>query len=269
MLEFLTLPFMQRALVAGFILAILLSALGIFVLLRKLAFFGDGIAHSSLAGIALGLLVGFAPLPVAIGWAVLMAIAIYYFEKRTKLPSDALIGIMFTASMALGVVLLSVIPGYQPELISFLFGSILAITVTDIFVIGALAVVIVSWLILRSKHLVFSSIDPDGASVHGVRTELMDILLMIALAVSIVLGVKILGIILVSALLILPPSIGRLVTKSFKSFVTLTIILSEIIVIGGLVVSYYLDTPSGATIILLGSVLFLLVAGLKPLITKS
>lgn len=154
-LEAFTLPFMQRAFIAGFVLAILLSALGIFVLLRRLAFFGDGIAHASLAGIAIGLVVGFAPLPLAIVWGVLMALAIYYLQKRTKLPSDALIGIVFTASMALGVVLISVLPGFQPELISFLFGSILSITLSDVFVITGLAIIILLWLVWRYKHLVF------------------------------------------------------------------------------------------------------------------
>ncbi|MFH1632008.1 MAG: metal ABC transporter permease, partial [bacterium] len=135
--ELLTYPFMQRALIAGAILGVLLASLGVLATLRKMAFFGEGVAHASLAGIAIAVLAGFTPLPFAIAWAVLIAVIIYTLERATKLPSDTLIGILFTASMALGVILIGQTQGYQPELLSFLFGSILTIKSIDLIIIAS------------------------------------------------------------------------------------------------------------------------------------
>jgi zinc transport system permease protein len=260
MFEILTYPFMQRAIVAGVIIALLLSALGVFVLARRMAFFGDGVAHASLAGIAIGLLAGFAPLPIAMVYAVFVALLIYWFEQSTRLSSDAIIGILFTSSMALGVVLLSFIPGYQPELIGFLFGNILAIQSMDIWLLALVAFPILIWLFVWRKSILFTSIDEDSATVSGIPTLLHTILLYITLAVSVVLGVKILGIILVSALLVTPAATSRLFNSSFKGFFTSAIIISEFTVITGLLLSFLVDAPSGAMIILVSSAVFFIVA---------
>ncbi len=260
MLEILTLPFMQRAMIAGVIVGVLLAALGVFVVVRKMAFFGDGIAHASLAGIAIGLLAGFAPLPIAILYAILVALAIYWFEKSTKLSSDTIIGIFFTASMALGVVLMSLIPGFQPELISFLFGNILAIGTVDVVTVAILSAIILTWLFIWKKELTFVSLDRDGAKLAGINAELHNIIFYIALATSVVLGVKILGIILVSALLLIPAATSRLLSDTFNGFFVIAIVFSILTVILGLLLSFFLDAPSGATIILVSTAVFFAVA---------
>lgn len=252
--------FMQRAFVAGAVLALLLAALGIFVTIRKMAFFGDGIAHSSLAGIAIAVLAGLSPLPVALVWAVVIALLIRWLEKNTRLPSDTLIGIFFTASMALGVILMSFTKGYQPELVSFLFGSILAIRSIDLILIVSLGAAIMLWLLLSFRQLTYMSLSEDQAAIAGIPVRLQTVVLYVALATATVLGVKILGIILVSALLILPSATSRLLTSTLKGHVVMSLVLAEIMVFAGLAVSYLYDLPSGATVILVGTAMFALAA---------
>lgn len=257
-LEIFSYPFMQRALIAGLILGLLLSSLGIIATLRKMSFFGEGIAHASLAGIAIAILTGFSPLPIAIIWAIVVALFIYLLERSTKLHSDTVIGILFTASMALGVVLMSQTTGYQPELISFLFGSILAINTVDLIIIAILSAIILTWFYPSLSQLTYLSLSEDSATVSGIRTKIQTIIFYVALAIATVLGVKILGIILVSALLILPVASSRLIAKSFSSYVLWSIVICEASVVIGLYLSFIKNLPSGASIVLVASGFFVL-----------
>lgn len=265
LLDFLTFPFMQRAVIAGVFLGLLLASLGVFVALRNMAFFGEGIAHASLAGIALALLAGVSPLPMAMAWAVILALLIYFLENKTRLSIDTMIGIFFTSSMALGVILMNLTTGYQPELISFLFGSILAVSFFDLLVIGTCTVVIMIWLILSQRQLTLLSLSEEQAIIAGVPVRLQTALFYVALALATVLGVKILGIVLISALLIIPPAISRMSTESFRSHFVWSVIFSELIIFSGLAFSFYLDFPSGATIVLLGTLVFFATAIIKAI----
>jgi zinc transport system permease protein len=260
LLQMLAFPFMQRALLAGAILAVLLAVLGVFVAVRRMAFFGDGIAHSSLAGIAIAVLMGWSPLPVALAWAVLVALTIRRLERSTRLPSDALIGIFFTASLALGVALMSFSRGYQPELVSFLFGSILAVSPLDLVVMTGLSVVILAWLLSNFRRLTFMSLSEDAARVSGVSVEAQTSLLYVALALATVLGVRVLGAVMVSALLIIPAATARLLTHSFRafSFVAAGVSLGAVLV--GLVASYLLNLPAGAAVVLVAAGVFFITA---------
>jgi zinc transport system permease protein len=255
-MEMLAYPFMQRAFIAGIVLGILLASLGIFVTVRKMSFFGDGIAHSSLAGIAVAVLTGLSPLPVALVWALLVALLIWRLERSTRLSSDMLIGVFFTASMALGILLMSLTRGYQPELVSFLFGSILTIQTFDLMIIVAVASLIMAWLIASFKSLTFMSLAEDSANVSGINVPAHTAALYVALAFATVLGVKILGIILVSALIILPAAASRMLSDSFRGYVVMTMIVSELMILSGLMLSYLYDLPSGATIVLVGAGFF-------------
>lgn len=249
---------MERALTAGVILAFLLALLGTFVVLRNMAFFSDGIAHASLAGVALGIIFSLNPLLVAIILSIVFSIIIFFLEDRYKLSGDTAIGILFTSGMALGVLLISMQPGYQPELISFLFGNILAITQLELLIIGITSVFIALFIFLYLKKLILISLDPETAYISGIHVKRLQLGLNIVLAVSVVLGIKVLGIILVSALLIIPVAIGKLFARSFKTLVVSSVAVSEIIVISGIIVSYYLDLPTGPSIVLLGTILFIM-----------
>lgn len=254
--DVLQLPFMQRALLAGVILALLLASLGVFATLRRMAFFGEGVAHASLAGLAIALLAGVAPLPVALLWAFLVAALMFIIEQRTTLPRDTVIGILFTASMSLGVVLMSLTEGYQPELFTFLFGSILAIRQADILVLATAATVILTGLVVFGRQLFLLCVNEDSARIAGIHTNVVTLLLYFALAAAMVLGVHMLGIILVSALLIIPPATGRLLATSLRSYVVLANVFAVAAVLVGLVLSAMLNLPSGASIVLVAAGVF-------------
>lgn len=262
-LEALSYPFMQRALVAGLFLALLLPALGVFATLRRMAFFGDGIAHASLAGIALALLGGLPPLPVALVWAVLVALYIYRAERVSGVSSDSAVGIFFTASMAFGVIVMSFTRGFQPDLISYLFGSLLSIGTTDLLAIAVVSAAVLTWIAVSYRGLTFLCLAEESANVAGVATERQLLVLYIALALATVIGVKILGIVLVSALLVLPPAVARLMSQTFNGFFFLSLVFGELFVVLGLFLSYAYDLPSGATIVLLGTATFILASLLE------
>ncbi len=268
MFDFLNYPFMVRALISGSFMAILLGWLGTFVVTRKMSLIGDGVAHASLAGIALALLLGWAPIPVAVVFAVIIAILIYLIEKKTNISSDMAIALMFTTGMAVGIILLHFYQGYQPELVSYLFGNILTINISDFYNILAFGSLILIFLIVFYRQILFSTFDPIGAYLSGLRVWFYDLLLYISVAVAIVLSIKLIGIILVSALLVTPSAIAKLFSKSFKSFVVYTVISSVLVVVSGLLASYFLDLPSGAVIVLVGTLIFTITFVLKKLIKK-
>ncbi len=250
-------PFVQRALLAGIFSGALLAVLGIFVVLRKMAFFSDGIAHTALAGVAIALLVGQQPLLWAVGVGVIFSLAIYFLEKKTDIAPDSLIGILFTSSLALGVVFMNFKKGYQPDLLSFLFGNILTIRSEELWVIIPLAAVILCVVLFNFSKYLFICLNDEIARVSGIHTEIFRLMLYVLLAVSTILAIKMFGIILVSALLIIPVSFSKLFARSAKSLLALSILFVEVIVIGGSLISLYFNLPTGAVIVLTGTVLFI------------
>ena len=257
-------PFFQRALVVGVLLAALLAVLGVFVLMRRMAFFADGIAHASLAGIAIGILAAFNPMAVAIVLAALAGYLVYVLERRLKLAGDTAIGIIFTAGMALGVMLMSFKPGYQPELMSFLFGNILSVARLDLVLIAAIGIIVLAFLAFNFKPLALLALNRESAILSGIRISLLDPLFYVLLSVSVVLGIKVLGIILVSALLITPVATAKVLASSLRQTLILSILLGELAVLLGLLASFLLNLPTGPTIVLISAIIFALVA-----ITKS
>lgn len=269
MLELLSYPFMQRALIAGVLLGSLLALMGIFVVLRRMAFMSDGIAHASLSGVAAGLLFGTNPLLSAIGFAAVFAAIIAYLERRTKLSSDAIIGLIFTSGMALGIVLLSFSAGYQPELTSYLFGNILSLQWNELALMAVLGIVIAAFILARYRQLALFILNQETAYVHGIRIELYRMMLYVGVAVAVVLGMKLLGIILVSALLIIPVTTAKLLAKSFRVLMILSILAANLAVIVGLLVSAAFNLPPGATIILCGMGLFILAALARKILASK
>lgn len=256
LLEAISLPFMQRALLAGILVAPLLGGFGLIASMRKMAFFGEGIAHASLAGVAIALFAGIAPLPLSLAWACLIGVLVYVLERRTNVSTDTAIGILFTASMALGIVLISKTPGYQPELMSYLFGNILSVRTFDLNMLLVSTPLLLGWLAWSFHNLTLTSISEDLARVRGIATERTLFFFYVLLAIALVLSVKIMGIILASALLIIPPAIGKTLAASYRGFLVHTLLSSVFIVVLGLLLSYVLNAPSGATIVLVGAASF-------------
>jgi zinc transport system permease protein len=258
LMELLSEPFVQRALLAGVFSGALLAILGIFVALRKMAFFSDGIAHTSLAGVAVALLLGQQPLVWAAITGVLFAILIYFLEKKTDIAPDSLIGILFTSSLALGVVLMHFKSGYQPDLLSFLFGNILTIKSVELSVIVPVMAVIGFVVVAGYRKFIFVCLNEELSRIAGMRPELHKIGLYIMLALASILSIKMFGIILVSALLILPVSFAKLFARNAKSLLVLSLIFVEVIVLAGMAASLILNLPTGAAIVLTGTVIFIL-----------
>jgi len=265
MFEILQLEFMQRALIAGIILAPLLSVLGSFATLRKMSFLADGVAHASLLGVALAILVGVAPFSGAFVIGLVFGILVFLLDRYTNLASDAIIGIIFTTGLALGIILISLQPGYQPDLISFLFGNILAITWGNVWVIFTFSLIILSAVFFLFRQFTLLSLSEELAWTSGIPTKYLNLFFYILISISVVLGVKLLGIILVSALLITPPVTAKLVTRSFHSYVFWSVVFSLLAFVGCLFASYYFDLPSGASIVVSATIIFAIIFIVKIL----
>lgn len=251
-MEIFSYPFMQRAFIAGIVIAVLLGWLGVYTISRKMSFVGDGVAHASLAAVALAILFGWSPLPVALIASVFIATAIHVLQKTRTISHDTAIGVIFVAGMALGIVLLQFYDGYVPELVSYLFGNMLAIRSIDVLIISLVGAVIFAFLLLLRRQFIFLTIDRDGAVLHGINRDMLDLLLTILIAMTVVLSIKVVGIVLVSGLLILPSTVGKMLARSFAQFEIYSVVASICFVIAGLICSYYFDLPTGATIVLVG-----------------
>lgn len=257
-IQVISLPFMQRALIGGVLVAILTSWIGTLVVLRQSSFFGDAIAHASLMGVALGLLLGLDPVLVAAIYAVLVSFGLPYLKKHSGLPIDSLLGFVLPFSMGLGVILLSIIPGYQPELISFLFGSILSVGWGDIVVVSSLAIVALIIMARLRNKLVFASFDSEYAKISGIAVEKIDVFYHILLAITIVAGIRLVGIVLVNALLVIPASTVRLFAGSLKHMFIYTPVVAVLVTTSGLAISFLIDIPSGPAIAVVSGLIFLL-----------
>lgn len=257
LVQLLSYPFMTRALAAGLVVSVLAGLVGVFAVLRKGAFFGDAIAHSSLAGIAFGLLIGLPPFWPAALYTLFLAIALPSLKKNSRLPLDTLLGILLPLSMGTSVLIFSMLPGYQPDLISFLFGNILAVTTGDLIWLGALTVLALLLLLYLGPKLMAVTIDQDYSQITGMRVNRYEILYHALTALTILAGIQLVGVVLMNALLVIPASNVSLFAKSIKSMLIYTPVVAALTALAGIIVSAILDTPSGATIAVLSGLFFL------------
>ena len=252
--EFLSLPFVQRAFIAGVLTAISGSLVGVPVVMRKMAFFGDGIAHVTFASIAIALCFDLPILPVAIGIAVIVALALGYFVRK-GVSEDTGIGVLFSSAMAFGIVAFSLMQE-QRSLMSYLFGDILAVRNQDLFFMSTITGVIVVFTFLLGDKLVYMSYDEEFVKAMGVKVDLIYYVFLVLLSVTIVSSVKILGIVLVAAMLVIPAASSLLVLKSYRFSFILSPVIACVSVFTGIVFSYIFDVPAGALIVLVQSGIF-------------
>lgn len=250
-------------------LSILTALLGVFVVLRRMAFFSDAIAHATLAGIALGLLFGIHPTIGAIGFALLVAMGIVATNRARIVGLDTVIGVFFAAAVALGVLVLSTLHSVRVDLIGFLFGDILALTTFDLWVIGVLGIVVLVWIVICTKPLARIAFHAELAAITGVPVRVYEYGFMLLLAFVIALGVKLAGVILVGPLLIIPAAAAKNVAKDFRHMVLVAMVLSVLTGVMGLFGSYVFNTPSGPTIVLLGAAIFFLTLILRTFGERS
>jgi ABC-type Mn2+/Zn2+ transport system permease subunit len=264
MLELLSLGFFQRALLAGIVLSVLCGALSVFVILRRLAFVGVGISHSAFGGVALGFLLGVDPLWTGTAFAALVAVLIEWSCSRGRVEEDAAIGIFFAASMALGVVFLSLSRTYNVDVFGFLFGNILAIGDRQVVQILAVTLVVLALLAAFFKELVFLSFDEEMAWVSGLPVAVLRYLFLVLMALVIIISMYLVGIILVSALLVIPGAIARNLTGHIRTMLGASIGAALTATVGGLCLSFQVDWPSGPTVVLLLAGFFFISTLLSP-----
>lgn len=257
MLEAMQYDFMQKALIAGVLTAIVASYYGTFVVQRGMSFLGDGLSHAAFGGVALGLLLNQEPLWVAIPFTVVVALMITWVRDKTNLASDTVIGIFFAFTMALGIIFISKIPTYTTDAFQYLFGSILGVSSFDLYVSSGILflaiLTIPSW-----GRWAYATIEREAAMADRVPVKLDDYILSCLIAVTIVSAAKIVGIVLISAFLVIPAASARLISKRFFMMTIFSVIIGTLSAIIGLLGSYSLDLPSGATIILLQTLVFIL-----------
>ncbi len=256
--EPLEMPFMQRALIGGILVGLLSSYYGPLVVQRRLAFLGSGLAHAAFGGVALGILLNVHPLWIAVPFTVLVALAIVWVREYSGIEPDTAIGIFFSVSMALGVIFLSLKQGYTGDAFTYLFGSILAITVTDLWITGSITALSLLTLPLWSRWA-YATFDRTLAQSDRLPVLREDSLLFVAISVAIVVSIKVVGIVLMAAFLVLPPAAARLIAATFFQMTLISVGIGLFSVISGLYASYYLDMPSGPVIILVQAAIFGLV----------
>ena len=257
-LGFLQYDFMKNALAAGLAASVLCGVIGIYVILNKIVFISDGIAHAAFGGIGLGYFLGYDPLAFGIGSAVLTAIGIGMISSKARVSEDTAIGVFMATGMALGIMLLTISQGYARDLYGYLFGNILAVTGSDALFISVLTLIILLLVYLLYKELLLLSFDPIYAEAIGLPVRGLRLLLLAMVAFSVVILIKIVGIIMVIALLTIPGAISRRHLTGLPCIMAGSVILGSVFVTLGLLVSYELDVPSGATIILIAAVAFFL-----------
>ncbi|MFQ5996355.1 MAG: metal ABC transporter permease [Dehalococcoidales bacterium] len=257
MLEVLQYQFMQHALIAGLLAAVACGIVGVYVVVKKVVFISGGIAHASFGGIGLGYLIGINPVLGAMFFTIASALGIGLVTRRTRLPEDTAIGILWAMGMALGIIFIGLAPGYAPDLFSYLFGNILTVPAFDLMLMLILDVIIITLVFLLYKEFLFLSFDEEFSTVAGVPTERLYLLLLCLVALTIVVLIRVVGIILVIALLTIPAALARQFTYNLKKMMLLAILVGAVFTFSGLWLSYLLDLASGATIILVsGTVLF-------------
>jgi manganese/iron transport system permease protein len=258
--DFLLAPFqyeyMQRAFVAALVVGTLCSTIGTYVVLRKLSFIGDGIAHASFAGIVVAYLRGLDYYVGALVVAVVTALGIGFVNRRGRVSIDTAIGVLFTGAFALGVFLMSRAPRYNVDLQSFLFGNILGVSRGDLWLILVLSSIVTVSLVLLYRALLYTTFDPVVAEASGIRAGFVSYALLVLLALTIIISLEAVGIVLVAALLVTPAATAFQLTRRFTSMLALSAGIGAFCAVAGLYASYYLQAASGATIVLLATILF-------------
>jgi len=250
--------FFTRALIAGIGLALVAGPLGCFVVWRRMAYFGDTMAHAALLGVALSFLMGINLTAGVFAVAALVAMALLLLQRRAGLSSDALLGILSHATLAVGLVLISFMSWVRIDLMGFLFGDILSVSRIDILVIylgGGVLVALLAWF---WRPLLAATVSPELAEAEGQRPEAMRVLLMVLMASVIAIAMKLVGVLLITSLLIIPAATARRLSATPEQMAVFAAILGALAVAGGLTGSRTWDTPSGPSIVVAALVLFLI-----------
>ncbi len=252
--------FMRHALMAAVLVGGVCSIVGVYVVLKGLSFIGDGVAHASFGGVVLGFLLGINPLITSLIFAFVMVGLVSLFTGTGKMKTDPAIGVFFSFMMALAILFIGLMKSYNAELYSYLFGSIISVSTSDLLVMLALGVIVLGTVAAFFKELLYVTFDPEMALASGIRAGYFNFLILTLLGLTIVISMKSVGMILVLALIVIPASCAHQLTRNIKTMFILSPIFGIASSVGGLCLSYYFDLPSGATIVIILTFIFLLTA---------
>ena len=260
-LEIFSYGFMQRALVSGIAIALLCSVVGLFLVLRRYSLFGDAIAHTSFGGIAAGLLMGIYPMWTAYIVSLISALVITKIKQKFDISGEASVAVLLSSGIAVGLILISLSGGFNVDILSFLFGSILLVSVEDTVLILGLAGIILIIILLLYRELIYSTFNEEQAKVSGVPVEKINYLIVFIAGVTVVTSIQLVGLLLISALFVIPNVTAIMYGRSFKQTAILSIAFAISSVVCGIIISYVFDvTPSGAIVILSISIFAITIA---------
>ena len=263
--EILTYGFMQRALISGIAIALLCSVVGLFLVLRRYSLFGDAIAHTSFGGIAAGLLLGIYPLWTAYLISLISALVITRIKQSFQMSGDASVAVLLSSGIAAGLVLISLSGGFTIDILSFIFGSILLVSTNDTILILALTGAILIVILLLYRELVYSTFNEEQAKVSGIPVEKINYLLIFLAGITVVTSIQLVGILLISALFVIPNVTAIMYGRGFRQTIILSICFSVFSVIVGILLSYLFDITPAGTIVVISVSIFAITIGLKSI----
>ena len=268
-LELLEYTFFQRALLGSLLASIACGVIGTYIVTRRLVFISGGLTHASFGGIGIGLYASISPILTAAIFSVLSAFGVEWLSKRQDMREDSAIAVFWTFGMAVGVIFSYLAPGFTPDLSAYLFGNILTITQSDLWFIGGVTTALVLFFTLSLRSIVAIAFDRDFALSQRLPVRRIEYLLMMLIALTVVACLRMVGIVLVISLLTLPQMTANLFSHSFKRIIWLSILIGQISCLGGLLLSYHLNIPSGASIIFISILIFTLCKIAKSLATRQ
>lgn len=257
--------FMQMALVGGILAAVVSAWIGLFLILRKESMLVDGVAHTAFGGVAVGLLIGIDPMLGAMAVSAVAVLGITYMRRKRLAQSDAAIAVMMAMGFSVGMIVISLANGFNVELFSYLFGSILTIDSTDLTVLVILALVIIGFMVFFYKEMLALTFDEDGARLQGIPVEVMTMAFNLLVAVTIALSIKVIGIILVVALMVLPGLTALQLKRSFKSTLIASTVFGVVAAVLGLVLSVLFSVSTSGVIVFSAAGIFLFVSAYQRL----
>lgn len=260
--------FGQNALLAAIFASISCGIIGTYIVAKRIVFISGGITHASFGGIGLGYYLGIDPIIGAMVFGVLSALGVQFFAKRADMREDSAIAMLWALGMAIGIIFVYLTPGYAPNLLSYLFGNILIVSYTDLILMSVLTLIICLFFIASLRMILFVSFDEEFASTNNAPVKLFNGVLMSLVALTIVFNIKVVGIILVMSLLTIPQAIANLFTRTFGVMMVLSVVFAFIGSVSGLMLSYRLDIPSGASIIFLLVLLFIFIKSLFLIVLR-
>ncbi|MEI7828736.1 MAG: metal ABC transporter permease [Prolixibacteraceae bacterium] len=249
LMSLLAMNFFRNALLASLLASITCGIIGTYIVSRRIVFISGGITHASFGGIGMGYYMGFDPILGAVLFGIFSALGIEFFTRKADLREDSAIAMLWALGMALGIIFIFLTPGYAPNLMSYLFGNILTVSYTDLVFLTLLTIGIAAFFILFYRMILFISFDEEYALTNNTPVRLFNMILICLVALTIVLNIRVVGIILVMSLLTIPQAISNLFTRYFHKMIFLSILFGFVGSLSGLIFSYIYDIPSGAAII--------------------